>query len=193
MLNSYRYLMKWPTVHKYQNVDSGKVYHRQHSSRKMMTAVHHFFSFGLGTALALAIIYFSLRRHLPSSGYDTHQINRPLRGCGTTPGEARAAGCIFDMLTVAWTPSECVDPDLTREFLELEDWKYYKDKEGTEQVALAELTAGDWDGIHYATMGGPPVDTLLGSKVHTTHCQEMIMKNDSDRITGRQEVFYREC
>lgn len=193
-------------------MDSEEGYEHRSSHKVLTATVYHLFSFGVGTALALFTIYLIIPTDFSYCTNDTSQPSRPLRSCGSTPSEARAAGCIFDMLTAAWTPSECVDLEVTKEFLELEDWKYYKDKEGMEEVSPAELTTGDWDGylwtttryhqihcmyvwtrIHYATMGGPPVDTVIGSEIHTKHCQQMIMKNDSARISGRQEVFYRKC
>lgn len=113
---------------------------------------------------------------------------------------------------MAWTLAECSDLGLTEQFLNEGDFKYYKDKEGKQEVALASLRSGNWGGevwtttryhqihcmyvwtrIHFATLGGPPVDTLLGSVVHTEHCQEMMRHDDFNSITGRQEVFYREC
>ena len=188
-----------------------KEYHDEASYKPISKPFLYLISFGIGAILSLGATLFILQYSITLT-HSIDLVHKQLRNCGNTPAEARVKGCVFDMLTMAWTPAECTDLALTEEFLHEGDFKYYKDKEGKQEVTLASLRSGDWEGdlwtttryhqihcmyvwtrIHFATLGGPPVDTLLGSVVHTEHCQEMMRYDNSESITGQQKVFYREC
>lgn len=141
------------------------------------------------------------------------------RSCGSTPAEARDAGCVFDLLTTAWTAPECADLDLTREWLDVvtkegQKWPYYHDKHGKEpQKDLAYLQSGEWSGelwstlrlhqyhclfiwrkMHMAYLAGNAVDTVMRGLKHSKHCEKMMMMDvDPDKVSGVQGVYYRTC
>ncbi|KAH7336732.1 hypothetical protein BKA65DRAFT_479607 [Rhexocercosporidium sp. MPI-PUGE-AT-0058] len=142
------------------------------------------------------------------------------KGCGSNVAEARAAGCVFDILTTAWTPPECVDLSVTEEWLqkvlEHAKWPYYLDQAATiPQKDLSLLLSGEWKGelwstmhlhqwhclyvwrrMHMAYLGGNPVDTVIRGLRHSKHCEEMMMsgeKHSPDDIAGVQSVYFRQC
>lgn len=141
------------------------------------------------------------------------------RSCGATPAEARSAGCVFDLLTTAWTPAACANLDLTREWLDVvtkegRTWPFYLDKAGSiPQKDLAYLESGEWEGelwstlrlhqyhclfiwrkMHVAYLAGDAVDTVMRGLRHSKHCERMMMKNvDLDKVSGVQGVYYRTC
>jgi hypothetical protein len=108
--------------------------------------------------------------------------------CGSTPSEARALGCKFDIMSFAWTPAQCYDHSLSQKFLEEQGpWIFYLDHNATQPLQFEDLSDYDivwtehsyhvvhclyaWERIHRAYLA----DTLLlpgemGSINHTTHC-----------------------
>jgi hypothetical protein len=108
--------------------------------------------------------------------------------CGSTPDEARALGCVFDVMSFAWTPPACYDHSLSQQFLaEQGPWTFYLDHNATQPLVFEELSDYNivwtehsyhvvhclyaWRRIHQAYLA----DTLLlpaelGSINHTTHC-----------------------
>ncbi|KAJ5041893.1 hypothetical protein J3E72DRAFT_231568 [Bipolaris maydis] len=139
------------------------------------------------------------------------------KSCGNSVAEARQAGCVFDILTTAWTPADCVNSGITEEFLNISTngvWPYYHDKNGKfPQKDIAILKSGEWEGelwstmrlhryhclftwrrMHIAYNGGQPADTVIRGLRHTKHCEKMLMNGvDPDKVTGVQSVYYRSC
>lgn len=180
--------------------------------------------FGM-TTLAAIIKISSYRQHqqqtVPLLEWSSEADPEPVlhKSCGSTPAEARAAGCVFDMLTTAWTPAECADLEVTEEWLtevlDSYDWPYFLDANGTtKQTDLTLLRSGEWSGelwstmglhklhclyvwrrFHMANLGGKALDTVLRGPRHSRHCAKMMMMMDASQneVTGVQSVFYREC
>lgn len=108
--------------------------------------------------------------------------------CGSTPAEARALGCKFDVMSFAWTPPSCYDHTFSQAFLhEKGPWIFYLDHNATQPLAFDSLSNYDivwtehsyhvvhclyaWERIHQAYL---KQDLLLpkemGSINHTEHC-----------------------
>jgi hypothetical protein len=108
--------------------------------------------------------------------------------CGSTPAEARALGCKFDVMSFAWTPPSCYDHAFSQKFLsEQGPWIFYLDHNATQPLAFDSLSNYDivwtehsyhvvhclyaWERIHQAYL---KQDLLLpqemGSINHTEHC-----------------------
>ncbi|KAK5080632.1 hypothetical protein LTR24_008468 [Lithohypha guttulata] len=77
----------------------------------------------------------------------THQ---DLRNCGGTPDEARAAGCVFDVMMQLWTPPECMDAPLSERFLEKGNWTWYADGGAQRAYTDEEIRKGDHDVVYVA-------------------------------------------
>jgi hypothetical protein len=66
--------------------------------------------------------------------------------CGNSSTEARARGCIFDLLTNNWMPAYCADPYTDAEYREwvldpnrrLGAWAFFLDEQATNQVKSEE-------------------------------------------------------
>lgn len=141
------------------------------------------------------------------------------RSCGESVAEARQAGCVFDLLSTAWTPAECVDRNVTDEFIRAatkeSKWPYYHDEQGTQPITDIEmLERGEWVGeelwstmqlhrhhcvftwqrMHIAYNGGPQVDTVTRGLRHTKHCGRMLLNKDApEKVAGVQYVYFRSC
>lgn len=85
----------------------------------------------------------------PSFNFDAKH-HQELRSCGSTPDEARAAGCVFDVMMQLWTPPECMDAALSERFLEKGNWTWYADSEAKHIYTDEEIRKGDHDVVYVA-------------------------------------------
>lgn len=75
----------------------------------------------------ITIAGLHLRNHSHSIQTSNTIVNKTEnQPCGSDAISARHAGCLFDPLTFAWLPPACYDWNLTSEFLDLQDWEYYR-------------------------------------------------------------------
>lgn len=101
----------------------------------------------------------------------------PIQGCGGNPTEARANGCVFDVMMQLWTPAACYDRSLSDRFLEEGNWTWYADTSATKVWSLEEMRKGEHDAVYVA------------QEYHITHCiyaWEMLvraMRNQAPIIT----------
>ena len=82
----------------------------------------------------------------------------PIQNCGVTPDEARANGCIFDVMMQLWTPAACFDEVLSNRFLEVGNWTWYADPSASHIYSLEEMRKGEHDAVYVA------------QDYHITHC-----------------------
>lgn len=127
--------------------------------------------------------------------------------CGTTPAEARAKGCVFEMTGFSWLPKECADPTVEIEFLESKELQYYRDANYTQEVSLDEVKRGDGPGffvkqdyhlahcgflfkkLHRALSQGHKVDGLISPVHHTGHCVHMLLGPPNSRWDAIQFAY----
>lgn len=68
--------------------------------------------------------------------------------CGLDSESAKANGCVFDLLTMAWLHPECYDEDLSKKFPEVASEPFYYDKEGIKPLKdykeLSEVKVMVW-------------------------------------------------
>lgn len=87
--------------------------------------------------------------------------------CGNSSTEARALGCVFDLLTNNWMPEYCSDPSTDAEYRawlldpkrQLGAWAFYHDSKAEHQVA-SEHELSDLVGHHIYTT----------TENHLAHC-----------------------
>jgi hypothetical protein len=82
----------------------------------------------------------------------------PIQDCGSNPDEARANGCIFDVMMQLWTPAACFDEVLSNRFLEVGNWTWYADPSASHIYTLEEMRKGEHDAVYVA------------QDYHVTHC-----------------------
>ena len=79
-------------------------------------------------------------------------------GCGSTPAEAEAAGCKFDIMSYTWVQPACFDQELMYDFLGQRDWTWYPDEETQDALTVTDVAAGQHEFV-YVTW-----------EYYTTHC-----------------------
>ena len=113
-------------------------------------------------ALLVAIVVY--HSTLPERSY----------GCGSTPEEARAKGCHFELTGSSWLHKDCYDPETEAEFLAFHDWKFFSDNNYTQEVPLSDVRKGNGNG-YYVTQ-----------EYHGTHCAFLMKKFHRAVSEGRE-------
>lgn len=124
------------------------------------------------------------------------------RSCGSTPAEARASGCVFDVMSFAWHQPACFDQELTSDFMEESDWQWFADEDATVGLPQMEVVAGEhpvvfvarqykfvhctfmWRKLHRAMLNKSPIDGYIGDYGQTKHCGQMLLKTDQEETAN---------
>lgn len=123
--------------------------------------------------------------------------NSPPLDCGRNVDEAKAAGCIFDVMSFHWVPPQCYDEEITEGFLAARDWHWYTKYHGNESdiIPFETIREGQasawvpweyhpvhctfqWRKMHRAFAAGMPLDSALANYNHTLHCQDMLWRGE---------------
>ncbi|PLB46357.1 hypothetical protein P170DRAFT_438178 [Aspergillus steynii IBT 23096] len=114
---------------------------KRKNTRWMISTV--LLSVAILAAISLLSLKFARPRHRTSdsatSSATEPQSTIAPRPCGTSPPEASAAGCIYDLMMNSWLPRTCFDEELTNEFRSLREWRFYADANGTKSLTEEEL------------------------------------------------------
>lgn len=149
---------------------------------------------------------------------DVDEEGDPLVGrileCGYSPEEARAAGCVYDVMMQDWVPEPCYDPVLTERYLASGNYTWYKDFEGhvmsDEEMAKGEhreaWMTGDyhkahcifsWEKLIRALRNKEGISQELLSYDHVLHCRMqtlgMDMSKRDEGIAVRAPTNYARC
>lgn len=137
--------------------------------------------------------------------------------CGSTPAQAKALGCNFDIISFCWLPDRCYDAELSSSFEKLAQWEWYMDHNRTKPVPKTEALTGNFDGLyvsweyhiqhcvymwekmHRALLGEGKraVDGYIGPYSHTEHCGNMLLSRgkgfELTNFNTRIRVKYPDC
>lgn len=146
-----------------------------------------------------------------------HFAHLPPTSCGSTPSEAKALGCQFDIMTYAWQPSPCYDALLIEDFRDMLSRKklgFYEEKNNySSPLDLTQIAKGEhefvwmnWEHhrqhcaymfrkLHRAMDAGRPVDGYIADYKHTDHCLKILMMRDIDPYLLETEtgIKYPKC
>ncbi|KIY00924.1 uncharacterized protein Z520_03590 [Fonsecaea multimorphosa CBS 102226] len=141
----------------------------------------------------------------------------PLAGqileCGYSPEEARANGCVYDVMMQDWVPEPCYDAVLTERYLAQGNWTWYADAEGTRILSDEEMRKGEhgaawmsssyhqahcifsWDKTVRALRNNRPISQELLSYDHVLHCSMQTLNGVEvdDSIGVRAPTNYAKC
>ncbi|KIW09344.1 uncharacterized protein PV09_00245 [Verruconis gallopava] len=135
---------------------------------------------------------------VPLHGHGAHDhgsahANAGLVSCGSSPAEAKAMGCIFDVMSFAWTPPQCYDHETSQMYLNRNGpWIFYLDHNATQPLEFDTLSEHEvvwtehsyhivhclyaWERGHMAMNKGKGtlIPSELGSIDHTRHCVDLL-------------------
>ncbi len=133
--------------------------------------------------------------------------------CGDSPEEAKAKGCVWDLMSFGWTHPACYNKAESEKWLnEYGPWKWYKDLNATEPVADEDLPY-TWlvyaeQGyhvqhcmyilklLHLAAMSGHYVTDEAIPLAHTGHCTKMMSSPaylDFKHINTKVDLLFARC
>jgi hypothetical protein len=104
------------------------------SLRKWSAIVPHILV-SLVTAFICWLLFTSSATNSPLGSPKTRLLT-----CGNTTTEARALGCKFDPLTVAWIPAPCMNHQVTDEFMAEYPWEAFSDETGSELITREQMS-----------------------------------------------------
>jgi hypothetical protein len=141
--------------------------------------------------------------------------------CGTTGDEARALGCQWDILTLAWEHPDYFDPEMTREFEALGPWQFYWSSRPGKEVPEPEMLSPippelvseqtqriwtdmrhhimhciyTWKMMHRAVERGWKMQDKLASYYHIEHCSQLLANTSvpMDAIITNLYVHFSAC
>ncbi|KAJ0283315.1 hypothetical protein COL940_004661 [Colletotrichum noveboracense] len=186
---------------------------------------------GISSTLALQTL---LSRTTPSSSRNANTLASPSPSdlnttyllpfpCGATPSAARAAGCLFDIISFNWLPPACHDAALASTFeAELRaagELAWYRDMNRTAPLTRDQIMTGEYTGVyvslayhlrhctamwrrmHRALMQGGGglgrVDSYIWGYHHTLHCEETLLghrnETEAEVFTTEVRIKYPDC
>ncbi|KAH8819348.1 hypothetical protein F5884DRAFT_760312 [Xylogone sp. PMI_703] len=130
--------------------------------------------------------------------------------CGKNAQEAKALGCVFELMTVSWMPMECHDSELNEEFRAVRVWHFYEDSNGTKEISETELSEKtvmsyttnefhrmhcgySWMKMHRALKEGRRIDRGLSYYKHTLHCADMYRPANMSAIGTDVNIGFGAC
>jgi hypothetical protein len=171
------------------------------------------FALVLATALISTLISGLVLHFLkiPTFGDPITSPGTEFGSCGDSPSSARQDNCIFDLMSFSWLPPPCADPDLTAQFVGLQNWTWWVDENRTTAVPLEEVSKGNhaelfvtreyhmyhctymWRKLHRGLLKSDEtperrgvVDTYIGRYEHTSHCEMMLLGMEGEHgMVGR--------
>ncbi|KAK6860975.1 hypothetical protein PG995_004611 [Apiospora arundinis] len=126
--------------------------------------------------------------------------------CGSSPAEATARGCQFDVISFSWLPDACYDAELSEAPGQTAAAELRGDHDGEHtglyvnwEYHVAHCTAM-WKKMHRALLGERggkhAIDGYIGVYAHTEHCEKMLLGGRHyalDVINTRIAVKYPDC
>ena len=132
------------------------------------------------------------------------KINTPnmlvgtILNCGHSPSEARAKGCVYDVMMQDWVPEACYDSVLTERYLAEGNWTWYANGDGNVTISDEIMRQGEhgsawmstsyhkahcvfsWIKIIRALRNNRGISQELLSYDHVLHCSHGALKAASD-------------
>jgi hypothetical protein len=159
--------------------------------------------------LAMIAVIWNLRPPEPKAP----PYGPPSYPCGTTPEEASAAGCIFDLMNYSWTHPSCYDASLSLSSLSSGPWHWYHDHNATQPISQEVVQKGQeihiWTEhhfhmahclyafklIHKSAITGQSVLRELIKWSHTMHCEKLLGKSGADgkKVNTKVTMIFQSC
>lgn len=138
--------------------DSTAVDKEEHDALQQQTSSSHARNKYIYGALitALVLLSFYVGRFLAPTITEEVRVNpfdeeharvSVVNDCGGSAAAAPGRGCVFDLMSAAWVDPACLDRGRSDEFLELGNYTYYADANGTVEMSSGEARRGRWGTI----------------------------------------------
>ncbi|KAL6247648.1 hypothetical protein RBB50_004996 [Rhinocladiella similis] len=136
--------------------------------------------------------------HLASQTDESNPLAGIVLDCGYSPAEARAKGCVYDVMMQDWVPEPCYDGLLTERYLARGNYTWYADIDGN-VMSDEEMRKGDhseawmsgeyhkdhcifsWEKLIRAMRNNRPISQELVSYDHVLHCSHQTLGEDGHK------------
>ena len=102
-------------------------------------------------AVCLLIIVFQRQyrnNHHGKVGLNDTITDMQWKDCGNSSTEARAKGCVFDVLLTTWIHADCFDAELHEQYLTEHTFPFWRKPTLEESISLDEVRRGDYYEIY---------------------------------------------
>ncbi|WQF81104.1 hypothetical protein CDEST_06118 [Colletotrichum destructivum] len=187
----------------------------QQDRRRPWFTLSFLISTGLITALLLLLVVLQTDHTSKEvvSWPEFQGGSRVVADCGYSPEEAKAKGCVWDLMSFGWTHPACYNKAESEKWLnDFGPWKWYLDLNATQEVAEKDLPYTELvyaeQGyhvqhclyvlklLHLAAMTGHPVTDEAIPLAHTGHCTKMISDPaylDFKHINTKVDLLLARC
>lgn len=144
---------------------------------------------------------------------DPDSLEGVILDCAHSPEEARAKGCIYDVMMQDWVPEPCYDDALTQRYLAEGNWTWYADGDGKRIISDEEMAKGEhgeawmsssyhqahcifsWDKTVRAMRNNRPISQELLSYDHVLHCSHQTLNGEGvgEGVGVRAPTNYAKC
>ncbi|KAL9085902.1 MAG: hypothetical protein Q9165_007385 [Trypethelium subeluteriae] len=152
-------------------------------SSKTRMFLSHAATFLTAVLLSIAVLLLS---HPYSSKATSEPITKHLH-CGNSTAEARAQGCVFDVLTNMWVPEPCWDREGTEEFMRTAPWQGFDTQDATRPLSLEEMSERVGKQRLIPDPDLPPYWTPL--REHVIHCALMWQRQHRGFLSGKSNML----
>ncbi|KAE9379886.1 hypothetical protein N431DRAFT_458874 [Stipitochalara longipes BDJ] len=184
------------------------------SSSHLMKLLIHF----IGTAILVIVATFIIINKIHPSDHVTRataSVNpEQILECGTSAEEARARGCVFDVMHYSWIPEPCFNATLSKQYWEhlislgIEFWN---DTTKTHVLPYEEILAAKHEYVYtswllhlkhcqyllhrqiQSLVYGLPLDNLLRIESHAEHCLEEVRSPGDVKTMLYSGTAYLKC
>ena len=126
--------------------------------------------------LLLLTVGIAISVSLSTGGHQTAplKVNVLRRPCGDTPDAARAAGCVFDIVSFCFLHPRCHDFELAAEFAAVEPWQWFRERSNeSDTIPREQVLAGQFN------------VSFVEYRYHIEHCLFMWRKLHRVVLSGR--------
>ena len=146
---------------------------------------------------------------------ETSSVNpEQILECGTTPDEARARGCVFDVMHYSWIPAPCYNASLSQQYWEVLTSlgiEFWNDTTKLHVLPYEEILAAKHEFVYtswllhlkhcqyllhrqiQSLVYGLPLDNLLRNESHAVHCLEEVRHPGDVRTMLFSGTAYLKC
>ena len=140
------------------------------------------FSHAATFLIAVLLSTVILTTYRPSSSRPTSEPIMKHLHCGNSTEEARAQGCVFDVLTNMWVPELCWDREGTEEYMRTAPWQGYDTQDAKRRLTLEEMSERVGADRLTPDLTSPPYWTPL--REHVIHCALMWQRQHRGFLNG---------
>lgn len=146
--------------------------------------VSHAATFLVAVLFSTAVLSMYRR---PSTSRSTSEPVTMHLNCGNSTTEARARGCVFDVLTNMWVPEPCWDRKGTEEFMRIAPWQGYDMQDAERLLTLEEMSERIGSDPVTPDPMSPPYWTPL--REHVIHCALMWQRQHRGFMSGKSKML----